>query len=302
MRIKLPSVHYLGHVQSADGVKPDSDKVRAINDMLMPTDKKSLQRFIGMVQFLDRWLPHLTDMKRPLCQLMRDDAEWTWTTQQQNVIRDIKAAIISTPALRFFDPSKPAVIQCDASSFGLGAVLLPEDQLCAFASRALTDAETCYAQTEKELLAIVFAAKKLEHYTYGKRTVIHNDYRPLQTIFQEPISKQTPRLQRMLIRIARSDLNIVYRPGKHMQVADALSRAFLLFEPTNRDVEMADDIDVTMHSLIYELPACNSRLGEIRRQTATCLPANLCRASEYFCATGLLTNRHLGSSPSIITC
>jgi hypothetical protein len=269
LRIKLPSVRYLGHVLSADGVKPDPDKICAINDMPTSTDKKSLQRFIGMVQFLGRWLPHLADMKRPLCQLMRDDVEWTWTTQQENAIRDIKAAMISAPALRFFDPSKPAVLQCDASSLGLGAVLLQEDQPCAFASRALTD-ETRYAQIEKELLAIVFAAEKFEHYIYGKRTVIHSDHRPLQTIFQKPTSKTTPRLQRMLIRIARFDLDIVYRPGKHMHVADALSRAYLPFEPTNRDVEMADDIDVTVHSLIYELPASNSRLEEIRRQTATC--------------------------------
>jgi hypothetical protein len=89
-------------------------------------------------------------------------------------------------------------------------------------------------------------------------------------IFQKPISETTPRLQRMLIRLARFDLDIVYRPGKHMHVADALSRAYLTFEPTNRDVEMADDIDVTVHSLIYELPASISRIEEIRRQTAIC--------------------------------
>jgi hypothetical protein len=239
LRIKLPSVRYLGHVLSADGVKPDPDKVRAINDMPTPTDKKSLQRFIGMVQFLGRWLPHLADMKRPLCQLLRDDVEWAWSTQQDNAVRDIKAALVSAPVLRFFDPSKPAVIQCDASSTGIGAVLNQEDQPCAFASRALTEAETRYAQIEKELLAIVFSAEKFEHFIYGKRTVIQSDHRPLQTIFQKPISKTTPRLQRMLIRIARFDLEIVYRPGKHMHVSDALSRAYLPFEPTDRDFEMA---------------------------------------------------------------
>jgi hypothetical protein len=73
----------------------------------------------------------------------------------------------------------------------------------------------------KRLLAIVFAAEKFEHCIYGKRTVIHSDHRPLQTIFQKPISKTTHRLQRMLVRIARFDLDKVYRPGKHMHVADA---------------------------------------------------------------------------------
>jgi hypothetical protein len=223
-----------------------------------------------MVQFLGRWLPHLADMKRPLCQLMRDDVEWTWTTQQENAIRDIKSAIISAPVPRFFDPSKPAVLQCDASSLGLGAVLLQEDQPCAFASRALTDGETRCTQIEKELLAIIFAAEKFEHYIYGNRAEIHSDHRPIQTIFQKPISQTTPRLQRMLIRIARFDVDIAYRLGKHMHVADVLSRAYLPFELTNRDVEIADDIDITVHSLIYELPASNSRLEDIRRQTATC--------------------------------
>jgi hypothetical protein len=80
---------------------------------------------------------------------MCDDIEWTWTTQQANAVRDIKSAIISAPVLRFFDLSKVAIIQCDASSMRLGVVLLQEGQPCAFASRALTDAETRYAQMGK---------------------------------------------------------------------------------------------------------------------------------------------------------
>jgi hypothetical protein len=73
----------------------------------------------------------------------------------------------------------------------------------------------------------------------------------------------------MLVRIAKFDLDIVYRPG-NMYVADALSLAYLSFEPTNRDLDMADDLDVTIHSLFYELHPSNSRLEEIHRQTATC--------------------------------
>lgn len=105
---------------SADGVKPDRNKTRAINGMPMPTDKKSLQRFIGLVQFLGHWLPYLADIKRPLCLLLRN------ATRKRR--SDITASINSVPGLYFFNPSKSAVIQCDASLMSLSAVLIQEDQ------------------------------------------------------------------------------------------------------------------------------------------------------------------------------
>jgi hypothetical protein len=227
-------------------------------------------RFIGMVTFLGRWLPHLADAKRPLCQLLRDDVDWNWSHEHDEAVRQIKAQLTVAPVLRYFDASKQAVIQCDASSGSLGAVLLQEDQPVAYASRALTDAESRYSVCEKELLAICYAVERFEYYIYGRHTIVHSDHRPLQAIFQKPISASTPRLQRMLIRIARFDLEVRYKAGKTQYVSDALSRAYLPYNPTVRDVEMAEDIDVTIHSLIYELPASNSRLDEIRRQIVVC--------------------------------
>ena len=116
----------------------------------------------------------------------------------QQAIDDIKNVVANTPVLRFFDLNIPATIQTDASSNGLGAALLQNDQPVAYISRALTDAESRYAQIEKELLAILFAAEKFEHYIYGRHTVVHSDHRPLQSIFVKPISQTTAWLQRML--------------------------------------------------------------------------------------------------------
>lgn len=79
-------------------------------------------------------------------------------------------------------------------------------------------------QIEKELLAIVFAAEKFELYIYGRHTVVHSDHRPVQSIF---VSQTTARLQRMLVRLTELDLEIIYRPGKYIHVADALSCAYL---------------------------------------------------------------------------
>jgi len=270
VQLKVPSVRYLGHVLSSDGIRPDPNKVRAIVGMPTPTDRKALLRFLGMVTFLSRWLPRLAEVRKPLSELLKDDVEWTWTPVHQQAVDDIKKAVASTPVLRFFDPDVPAVIQTDSSSTGLGAVLLQNDQPVAYVSRALTDAETRYAQIEKELLAVLFSVEKFEHYVYGRHTVVHSDHRPLQSIFLKPISSTTARLQRMLIRLTKFDIEVVYRPGKYMHVADALSRAYLPYEPTSRDLELSADINVRIHSLLYELPASNRKIDEFRAETAAC--------------------------------
>lgn len=270
LRLKVTTVKYLGHVLSAAGTSCDPDKVRAIIDMPTPTDRKSLLRFIGMVQFLARWLPNLADLKRPLCNLLREEVDWVWSEQHEAAVRKIKHAITTAPVLKFFDASKPTVIQCDSSSTGLGAVLLQDGLPCSYTSRALTDSETRYAQIEKELLAIVHAVEKFEHFIYGQKTTVHTDHRPLQTIFNKPISATTARLQRMLLRIARFSLEVVYKPGKSMHVADALSRAYLPFLPSKRDIEMNEDIEATIHTIVNELPASNNRIAEIKRQTSAC--------------------------------
>ena len=279
IQLKVPTVRYLGHMVSSDGVRPDPNKVRAIVDMPTPTDRKALLRFLGMITFLSRWLPRLADMRKPLAELLKDDVEWTWTPVHQQAVEKIKDAVSKTPVLRFFDPNVAAVIQTDSSSTGIGSVLLQNDQPIAYVSRALTDAETRYAQIEKELLAIVFAVEKFEHYIYGRHTVVHSDHRPLQSIFDKPISMTTARLQRMLIRLTKFDLEIVYQPGKYMHVADALSRAYLPYEPTSRDLEMSADIDVRIHSLLYELPASNGKIDEFRTETAAC--PELSRVRQY---------------------
>ena len=98
--------------------------------------------------------------------------------------------------LRYFDLRDEVTVQCDASKDGLGAVLLQCGQPVAYASRALTAAETRYAQIEKECLAILFAAERFDHYIYGCNNVtVQSDHKPLEAIFAKPLAAAPARLR-----------------------------------------------------------------------------------------------------------
>ena len=94
----------------------------------------------------------------------------------------------------------------------------------AFASRALTDTESRYAQIEKELLAVVFAPDKFEQYAYGRPVTIESDQKPLEAIAKKPLRCVPKRLQRMFLKIQKFDINIVYNPGSRTYLAETLSR------------------------------------------------------------------------------
>ena len=139
----------------------------------------------------------------------------------------MKQLVSDAPILRYYDPERELTIQCDASQTGLGAALLQNGQPLAFVSRALTDAETRYAQIEKELLAAVWACEKFNQYTFGRHTTVISDHRPLESILKKALSTAPKCLQGMLMRLQKYDIDLIYVPGKNLLLADTLSRAYL---------------------------------------------------------------------------
>ena len=115
------------------------------------------------------------------------------------------------------------MIQTDASEFGLGAALLQGGQLIAFASKTLTDIESCYANIERECLSVCFGLEKFHTYIYGRHVLIENDHKPLEMIQHKPIHVAPPKLQQMLLHMQKYDHTIGYKPGKDMVLADCLS-------------------------------------------------------------------------------
>ena len=127
--------------------------------------------------------------------------------------------------LCYYDLEEEATIETDASDCGLEAVLLQAGRPVAFASRTMTETERRYSQIEKEYLALVFGCTRFDHYLRGREKITAvTDHRPLETILAKSINSAPKRLQRMMLRLQKYRLNIVYKKGTQMYISDHLSR------------------------------------------------------------------------------
>lgn len=222
------SVKFMGHLFTSQGLMPDPEKIQAILQMPEPDDLTALKRFLGMVTYLAKFMPHLSQMTEPLRRLEDKNVEFQWLEQHSIAMNTIKKFLTEAPVLRYYDVSKPVTVQCDASQSGLGAVLLQEGQPVCYASRALTDTESQYAQIEKEMLAITWACDNFDQYLYGRDTVtVETDHEPLKSVFKKEIHKSPKRRQRMRLALQKYSLEVQKKKGPLMYIADALSRAYL---------------------------------------------------------------------------
>lgn len=251
LRLRLPEVRYMGFLISDKGLRCDPDKVEAISNLPRPTDKQGVQRLLGMTNFLQKFAPCLSTVVAPLRELLQKDNEFVWEEQiHGKCLNTIKQILCDAPVLRFFDVRAETHLQCDASEKGLGACLMQEGQPVAYASRSLTAAESNYAQIERELLSIVFGMEKFEPYVLGRKVTVESDHKPLEAIMKKSLLSAPKRLQRMMLRLQKFDLQVVYKKGSQMFLADTLSRAYLVHStPGEEDHSEVFTID---RSLIEE--------------------------------------------------
>ena len=256
----------MGNIVSESGLKPNAEKVRAITEMPSPQSKEELQRFLGKVNYFSQFIPKQSEIAAPLRQLLKKEAAWTWSHEHAQSVERLKGVLSCQPLLKFVDSTKPVKLQVDASKSSLGACILQDEHPIAYASRSLTPGEENYSQIEKELLAVVFGCERLNHYVYGRPVEVDSDHKPLVSITKKPLIKYLPRLQRLLLRIQKYDINITYEPGKYMYVADTLSRASL--NEKSADSELNDDMEVVVHTLVTNLPLTEEKLTQMKSETA----------------------------------
>ena len=188
-----------------------------------PKDKQELQSLLSTVNLMSTFIPNLTKKTHLMRSLLKRDVHFLWASDMQKELDTIKNEIANAVQLTHYEPNKSAVIENDASLKGLGAVLIQECKPVRFLSKALTPAEANYSNIERELLAVLFACEKLHTYTFGRKTTVDTDHKPLQNILLKPISLAPARLQRMLLRLSQYDIQVVYVGSKSV-LADTHSR------------------------------------------------------------------------------
>ncbi|GBM44476.1 Retrovirus-related Pol polyprotein from transposon 17.6 [Araneus ventricosus] len=229
------SITYLGHKISGKGIEPDSKKLESIEIFPTPQNKQELQRFLGMVTYLAKFAPILSNMAHSLRQLLKKNSVWLWDSNMERDFELIKKKLLEVPCLQIFYSNKPVILSVDASTYGLGAVLLQNSQPVAYGSVSLTNTQQRYAQIEKELLAVIFGLEHFNYYTYGRNVTVETDHKPLLGLSKKPYDSISPRLQRMLLRLNKYNVNLIYVPGKQLVIADTLSRAQLNYKIFNDD-------------------------------------------------------------------
>ena len=284
--INKRSVKFVGQLVDELGVRPDPEKVRAIQQMKTPTTVSELRRFLGMINQQSKFSPNLADHTKPLRDLLSKKNQWSWGHEQQQAFERLKSALSSSEVLALYDVRNETILSADASSYGLGAVLRQTQsdgslRPIAYVSRALTETEQRYAQIEKEALAVTWACERFQDYLLGTKFKAETDHKPLVPLLSsKPLDSVPVRVQRFRLRLMRFDFTISRVLGKELNTADALSRA------TVAEMEESDLSTVTneyVHAIVNNLPASEERLRIIREQQDK---DPVCKQLKRYCVSG----------------
>ena len=261
----MSEVKYIGHIISKDGMKPDPSKISDIENMPTPQSKKDVQRLLGMVTYLSKYIPNLSSITQPMRQLLHKCNEFIWTFEQDTAFKKIKQILTSAPVLAFYDVNKDVELHCDASSEGLGVCLIQDGRPVAYGSRSLTVIEKRYATIEKELLGVLYGLERFNQYVYGKHVAVFTDHKPLVPLHKRPIHSTPARIQRMLLRTQMYNYSLVYKPGKTHLIPDTLSRASV---SNPNDSQLERECETNMDFVINSIECGDDVKAQLKSESA----------------------------------
>jgi len=223
-------VEYLGHVITADGLKPNPRLTEAVQQFPQPENLQDVRRFLGMSSYYRRFIPNFAKVAQPLHRLTAKGVPFDWTAECEIAFLSLKTHLVTPPVLAYPCFTKDFTLETDASIQGLGAVLSQAQEdgrlhPVAYATRALNPSEKNYSVTELETLAVVWAVTHFHSYLYGGRVTILTDHSAVKAVLEtsNPTGKHARWWTRVYGRGVK-EVRIVYRAGRENASADALSR------------------------------------------------------------------------------
>lgn len=235
-------IDFLGHRLSDKGVDPGRDKVRAIAEATEPKTVGEMKSFLGLAGYCSKFIENFsskTETLRNKTLKLKPQTPITLNAEERKAFTHLKSSLANADTLAYFKVEQSTKLYTDAGPAGIGCILVQtqngEDRVVCYASRALTNVERRYCQTEKEALAIVWACERLHHYLFGTKFQLMTDHKPLEVIYGNKRKQTSARIERWVLRLQSYDFTVQYISGER-NIADPLSR---MLKPEGRVTSQA---------------------------------------------------------------
>ena len=232
-------IQYLGHLVSAEGIKPLPEKLECVEKMPPPRNPKEIKQFLGLVGYYRKFVPRFSDIARPLSKLTRKDTNFIWSTECQEAFQMLKDALTKSPILIYPDPEKPYTLFTDASNYGHAGVLTQEKTTVsetgetvtmlhpvAYTSGLFRGSQLNWAALTKEAYAIYMSIKKLSFYLTNADIILRSDHKPLEKFLKK--NTMNSKVNNWAVELETYRIDFVHIEGKKNLLADALSRLIQL--------------------------------------------------------------------------
>ena len=254
-----PEVVFLGFIVSAEGLKPDPEKIFAIVEWPAPKSIKEVRSFHGLASFYRRFIRNFSSIMSPTTETLKKE-EFEWSHSAQKAFDKIKTLMTQASVLALPDFDKVFVLECDASHVGIGAVLSQDGRPLEFFSKKLSDSRRRYSTYDLEFYALVRVVRHWQHYLAYREFVVYSDHQALQYLHSQ--KKLDDRHVRWSSFLNEFNFSLKYKSGQSNIVADALSRRSLLLSVLStqilgfEELKNQDGSDPYFSKITAEL--CNS--------------------------------------------
>ena len=219
-------IQYLGHLISDEGIQPLPEKLESIVKMPVPQNAKQVKQFLGLVGYYRKFVPHFSDIARPLTQLTRKNEGFNWSTECDKCFHMLKDYLQEAPILRYPDPTANYILYTDASKYTYAGVLTQSidgtDHPVAYTSGLFRGSQLNWAALTKEAYAIYMSVKKLSFYLDSAQITLRSDHLPLKKFLEK--NTMNAKVNNWAVELESQNINFEFIAGTKNVLADTLSR------------------------------------------------------------------------------